>query len=82
MLKSNRLVVQDTMNILNKVTIFAILAIMAIGTLTAVDLVNFAFAAKNPQAQCINEQNQAFIGKEQSGGAYEFSKDSCQQLSK
>jgi hypothetical protein len=70
------------MNILNKVTIFAILAIMAIGTLTAVDLVNFAFAAKNPQAQCINGQNQAFIGKEQSGEAYEFSKDSCQQLSK
>lgn len=70
------------MNILNKVTIFAILTIMAIGTLTAVDLVNFAFAAKNPQSQCINEQNQLFIGKGQSGEAYEFSKDSCQQLSK
>lgn len=53
---------------------------MAIGTLTAVDLVNFAFAAKNPQAQCINEQNQVFIGKEQKGDAYENSKDSCQQL--
>ena len=67
------------MNILNKVTIFSILTIMAIGTLTAVDLVNFAFAAKNLQAQCINEQNQVFIGKEQKGDAYENSKDSCQQ---
>lgn len=70
------------MNILNKVTIFAILTIMAIGALTAVDFVNFAFAAKNPQAQCINEQNQGFIGKEQKGDAYELSKDSCQQLGK
>jgi hypothetical protein len=68
------------MNILNKVTIFGILAIMIIGTFTLVDLVNFAFAAKNPQAQCINEQNQGFIGKEQSGDAYKFSKDTCQQL--
>jgi hypothetical protein len=70
------------MNILNKVTIFGILAIVAIGTFAVGDLVNFAFAAKNPQAQCINEQNQGFIGKEQSGTAYQFSKDSCQQLSK
>jgi hypothetical protein len=70
------------MNILNKVTIFGILAIVAIGTFAVVDLVNFAFAAKHPQAQCINEQNQGFIGKEQGGDAYKFSKDSCQQLSK
>jgi hypothetical protein len=68
------------MNILNKVTIFGVLAIMIIGTFTIVDLVNFAFAAKNPQAQCINEQNQLFIGKEQSGNAYQNNKDVCQQL--
>jgi hypothetical protein len=68
------------MNISNKVTIFGILAIMIIGTFTIVDLVNFAFAAKNPQAQCINEQNELFIGKEQSGNAYKNNKDVCQQL--
>jgi hypothetical protein len=56
------------MNMLNnKVTIFGILAIMTIMTFTVVvDLVNFAFAAKHPQAQCINGQNQGVIGKEQS----------------
>ena len=70
------------MNVLKKVTILGILAMMVIGTFTLVDLANSAFAAKNPQAQCINEQNQGFIGKEQSGDAYKFSKDSCQQLSK
>jgi hypothetical protein len=70
-----------TMNVLNKVTIFGILAIIMItGTFTLVDMVNFAFATKNPQALCINEQNQGFIGKEQSGDAYKFSKDICQQL--
>jgi hypothetical protein len=68
------------MNMLNKVTIFGILTIMIIGTLTVVDSVNFAFATKNPQAQCINEQNQGFIGKEQSGHAYKSNKDVCQQL--
>ena len=68
------------LNILNKVTIFGILAIMIIATFAVVDLVNFAFAAKNPQAQCINEQNQIFIGKEQSGDVYKSSKDACQQL--
>jgi hypothetical protein len=72
------------MNMLNnKVTIFGILAIMTIMTFTVVvDLVNFAFAAKHPQAQCINGQNQGFIGKEQSGDVYQSNKDVCQQLSK
>jgi hypothetical protein len=69
------------MNMLNKVTIFfGILTIMIIGTFTVVDSANFAFAAKNPQAQCINEQNQGFIGKEQSGDVYKSNKDVCQQL--
>jgi hypothetical protein len=70
------------MNMLNKVTILGILAIITIGTFTVVDLVNSAYADKHPQAQCINEQNQGFIGKEQSGTAYQHSKDTCQQLSK
>jgi hypothetical protein len=71
------------LNILNKVTIYGILAIlMMIGTFALVDSVNFAFAAKNPQAECINGQNQGFIGKEQSGDAYKSNKDVCQQLPK
>jgi hypothetical protein len=68
------------MDMLNKATIFGILTIMIIATFTLVDSVNFAFADKNPQARCINEQNQAFIGKEQSGDVYRSNKDVCQQL--
>ncbi len=41
-----------------------------------------AYSEKSPQAECIKGQNQAFVGKEQSGGAYQFSKDTCQTLSK
>ena len=33
-------------------------------------------------AECIKEQNQGFIGNEQKGDAYEFSKDTCQELSR
>jgi hypothetical protein len=67
------------MNMLNKVTILGILTIMIIATFTLVDSVNFAFAAKNPQAECINGQNQIFLGKQQSGDAYKSNKDVCQQ---
>ena len=38
-------------------------------------------ADKNAQAECINEQNKGFVGKEQSGDAYKHSKDTCQGLS-
>lgn len=57
--------------------IFAVVA--ALGLVLTPDL---AYSAKNPQAECIKGQNQGFIGKEQSGEAYEFSKDTCQTLSK
>jgi hypothetical protein len=82
MLKNQMDELRYEMNVLNKVTIFGILVIMLVGIFTPVDIANFAFATKNPQAQCVNDQNQGFIGKEQSGDAYKFSKDSCQQLSK
>ena len=53
------------------------------GLLIAVtNMAHPVFADKNPQAQCINNQNQGFIGKEQSGDAYKFSKDTCQTLSR
>jgi hypothetical protein len=50
--------------------------------IAATDIAHPTFADKNPQAQCINNQNQGFIGKEQSGTAYKFSKDTCQTLSR
>lgn len=56
---------------------------MAAGLLIAAsDIVLPVFADKNPQAECIKGQNEAFIGKEQSGDAYKSSKDTCQELSK
>jgi hypothetical protein len=51
---------------------------MAAGLLIAAsDIVLPVFADKNPQAECIKGQNEAFIGKEQSGDAYKSSKDTC-----
>jgi hypothetical protein len=59
------------------------IVIMAAGLLIAAsDIVLPVFADKNPQAECIKGQNEAFIGKEQSGDAYKSSKDTCQELSK
>lgn len=62
----------------------ALLLVSAI-VLTALVLVlasDLAYSEKNPQAECIKGQNEGFIGKEQSGSAYKFSKDTCQTLSK
>jgi uncharacterized membrane protein YjgN (DUF898 family) len=57
--------------------------IMLLGFLVVTNLmITAAFADKNTQAVCINQQNQGFIGKEQSGDAYKFSKDTCQTLPK
>ena len=33
------------------------------------------FQIENPQAECINSQNEQFIGNEQKRDAYKFSKD-------
>ena len=57
----------------------AAIGLIALATFIAPD---FAYSEKNAQAECIKSQNQVFIGKEQSGGAYEASKDTCQTLSK
>jgi hypothetical protein len=44
---------------------------MAAGLLiSASNIVSPVFEDKNPQADCIKGQNEAFIGKEQSGDAY------------
>jgi hypothetical protein len=59
-----------------------LVAILGILVLFAVMAPDFAYSAKNPQAECIKGQNQGFIGNEQKGDAYEFSKDTCQTLSK
>ena len=40
------------------------------------------FRRQKSQAERIKRQNEAFISKEQSGDAYKFSKDTCQELSK
>ena len=40
------------------------------------------FRRQKSQAECIKRQNEAFISEEQSGDAYKFSKDTCQELSK
>jgi hypothetical protein len=64
-------------------TILFILAITLVIVLIAgINLKDFAYSEKHPQAQCIKSQNEGFIGKEQKGDAYELSKDSCQALSK
>jgi uncharacterized membrane protein YjgN (DUF898 family) len=62
----------------------AIVAVMVLlGIIAIINLIiTEAFADKNAQAVCINQQNQGFIGKEQSGDAYKFSKDTCQTLPK
>ena len=48
----------------------------------ATNILHPVFADKNPQAECIKNQNEQFIGNEQKGDAYEHSKDTCQSLSK
>ena len=59
------------------------IVMMAAGLLiSASNIVLPVFTDKNPQAECIKGQNEAFLGKEQSGDAYKFSKDTCQELSK
>jgi hypothetical protein len=64
--------------------IIFIAVVMALGLVSVVAIItpDFAYSAKNPQAECIKGQNQGFIGNEQKGDAYEFSKDTCQTLSK
>lgn len=56
--------------------------ILGVGLLLAVNFLQFSFSEKNPQADCINNQNGLFIGNEQKGDAYKSSKDTCQSLSK
>ena len=63
-------------------TISFLVAAIGIMVLVAIITPDFAYSAKSPQAECIKGQNQGFIGNEQSGDAYEFSKDTCQTLSK
>ena len=55
---------------------------MGISLLLAANFLQSAYSEKNPQADCIKEQNGLFIGNEQSGTAYKSSKDTCQSLSK
>jgi hypothetical protein len=55
---------------------------MGLMALVAAIAPDVAYSEKSPQAECIKSQNQGFIGKEQSGDAYEHSKDTCQTLSK
>jgi hypothetical protein len=56
--------------------------LMLMAVVLGVFLLHPAYSEKNPQAECINNQNVLFIGKEQSGSAYKSSKDTCQSLSK
>ena len=63
-------------------TISFLVAAIGIMVLFAVMAPDFAYSAKNPQAECIKGQNQGFIGNEQAGDAYEHSKYTCQTLSK
>lgn len=68
---------------MNSKLLLVILAInLGVGSILGGNLVDFAYSEKNPQAECINGQNEGFIGKEQKGDAYKFSKDTCQTLSK
>jgi hypothetical protein len=55
---------------------------MGLMALVAAIAPDVAYSEKSPQAECIKGQNQGFVGKEQSGDAYQFSKDTCQTLSK
>jgi hypothetical protein len=61
-----------------------VIVLTAIGVMALVAVIapEIAYSEKNPQSECIKGQNQIFIGKEQSGGAYQSSKDTCQSLSK
>jgi hypothetical protein len=59
-----------------------LVAAIGIMALVAIIAPDFAYSAKNPQAECIKSQNQGFIGNEQKGDSYESSKDTCQTLSK
>jgi len=63
-------------------TRFVTTIIIGVGILLAVNFLQFAHSDKNPQADCIKDQNDLFIGKEQSGTSYKSSKDTCQSLSK
>jgi hypothetical protein len=62
-------------------TISFLVAAIGIMALVAIIAPDFAYSAKNPQAESIKGQNQGFIGNEQAGDAYEHSKDTCQTLS-
>ena len=55
------------------------LAMSIVAVISATNIVP-VFADKNAQAECINNQNELFIGNEQKGDAYKQSKDTCQQL--
>jgi hypothetical protein len=52
--------------------IIFIAVVMALGLVSVVAIItpDFAYSAKNPQAECIKGQNQGFIGNEQKGDAY------------
>ena len=53
---------------MNTKTVFTIAIIMTAGLVistTTTNIMNFAFADKSPQAECIKKQNQGFVGKEQ-----------------
>ena len=66
-----------------KCNLMLVFIVVASGLLiSATDIIYPVFADKNPQAECIKGQNEGFIGNEQSGDAYKFSKDTCQSLSK
>lgn len=56
--------------------------ILGIRLLFAVNFLQFGYSEKNPQADCINNQNGLFIGNEQKGEAYKSNKDTCQSISK
>ena len=56
------------------------LAISMIVVISATNAVYSVFADKNPQAECINSQNDQFSGNEQKGDAYKHNKDVCQSL--
>lgn len=56
--------------------------ILGIRLLFPVNFLQFGYSEKNPQADCINNQNGLFIGNEQKGEAYKSNKDTCQSISK
>ena len=65
-----------------KIPLVILVIITGIGIISGGNLLHFVYSDKNPQAECINGQNDGFIGKEQKGDAYKSSKDTCQTLSK